>query len=193
MGKGKWELGIRDLKLFNFALFGKWIGRFLCESDSLWVKAIKSSCESFGKKVDLNLASASSSRRRNLSQESMSRWWADICKLFWGKKGVRMNADFSRVVGDESRTEFWSESWVDVVPLKAKFNHLYRICEQRESKVSENGHWGPNGWEWELKLTRVLRRGDDSRIEELMNCLNGYNLYKDSVNYCSWNHLNNGG
>ncbi|KAL8504636.1 hypothetical protein ACS0TY_015992 [Phlomoides rotata] len=35
-------LGFKDLEMFNKALVGKWVGRFLVENDRFWVKVIKS-------------------------------------------------------------------------------------------------------------------------------------------------------
>lgn len=43
--KGEGGLGIRGLLAFNRALLGKRIWRFLNESESLWVKVIKSRFE----------------------------------------------------------------------------------------------------------------------------------------------------
>lgn len=42
MEKKEGGLGIRDFLAFNRAILGKWIWRFLNESESLWVKVIRS-------------------------------------------------------------------------------------------------------------------------------------------------------
>ncbi|KAL8490100.1 hypothetical protein ACS0TY_025846 [Phlomoides rotata] len=90
---------------------GKWVWRFLTESGRLWVRIIRSK---YG-----GLETISSERLRG------SGWWRDICEIYMGSGGRWVFKDFVRVVGNGNDTSFWSDTWVDEVSLKSKFNRLY--------------------------------------------------------------------
>lgn len=76
--KEKGGLDIRDLNMFNVALFGKWIWRFLNEPNRLWVEFVKSKYGGFG----LGLGGESGRSSRSGFPSFWSGWWVDIYKIY---------------------------------------------------------------------------------------------------------------
>lgn len=66
--KDEGGLSLKDLRLFNIALLGKWLWRVRTERRALWVKVLHS------KYGDVNEVLGKSHRR-------WSRWWLDISSL----------------------------------------------------------------------------------------------------------------
>ncbi|KAL8480707.1 hypothetical protein ACS0TY_027303 [Phlomoides rotata] len=143
--KGKGGLGIQDLGRFNLVLLSKWVWRFLTEPGRLWARIIRSKYGGL-EMVLRERPRVSGQRRSGVSGSSFSGWWRDICEVYKGSEGRGVFKDFIRVVGNGNDTSFWSDTWVDEVPLKSKFNRLYRVSEKRESKVCEMGSWDDSGW-----------------------------------------------
>ncbi|KAL8469022.1 hypothetical protein ACS0TY_032009 [Phlomoides rotata] len=181
--KGKGGLGIQDLWRFNLALLSKWVWRFLTEPGRLWARVIRSKYGGL-ETISSERLRGSGHKRGGGSGGSSSGWWRDICEIYKGSG--------SSSSGHRNDTSFWSDTWVDELPLKSKFNILYRVSEQRESKVGEMGSWDDCGWNWVFRWSRELRGREVFILNELISCLNRFKMQQDSVDSWRWIHSNNG-
>lgn len=77
--------------------------------------------------------------------QKKSGWWSDVCNLYWGQNGEGLCCEFVKTVGSGESTSFWVESWVGGESSKFRFNHLYMIIVQKESRDGECGYWDQNG------------------------------------------------
>lgn len=117
----KWERVIKDqkdggfglgsLKTRNFALLSKWWWRFLNESDSLWCWVIRSIHRS-------NSFNWHTSGKESLSFRSL---WISISRQ-WQR--IEDLAVFK--IGNGSRSTFWSDPWLDKIPLNLRFPRLFK-------------------------------------------------------------------
>ena len=115
-------LGIRDLHLFNEALLGKWLWRFMTEKGNLWRKVvtIKYGEGGFG----WSPSSARGSYGYSL--------WRFISKG-WG----RFYPHCSFEVGDGSSIFFWHDRWCGEVPLKVLFPRLFVLAVDKNAPVAD--------------------------------------------------------
>jgi hypothetical protein len=113
-------LGIRNLRIFNKALLGKWLWRYSHEREAWW-KSI----------VDANYGSS----------------WAGWCSLdphrshrvgIWKniRKGWSLFCSHIRLIlGNGSKIRFWDEVWCEEMPLKKAFPVLYDIARDKDALV----------------------------------------------------------
>uniref|UniRef100_A0A2N9E3N6 Endonuclease/exonuclease/phosphatase domain-containing protein n=1 Tax=Fagus sylvatica TaxID=28930 RepID=A0A2N9E3N6_FAGSY len=99
-------LGIRNVRLFNRALLGKWLWRYGNERESLWRRIIHSKYGSFP--------------RRWISATIPGSYGVGL----W--KNIRKDwAHFARYlrfeVRDGTQIKFWNDSWCEIGPLKEAF------------------------------------------------------------------------
>ncbi|PNY15474.1 ribonuclease H [Trifolium pratense] len=93
-------LGIRNLKLFNIALLGKWWWRLKNEKDLLWCRVLLGR---YGK--DLGFV-----------KNKSSLWWRDLNDIANFKSQGRdrwFEDHLTKVVGNGRKTLFWNEPWVE--------------------------------------------------------------------------------
>ena len=115
-------LGVRDLRLFNEALLGKWLWRFMNEKGILWREAV------VVKYGTSNLGWFPSSQRGNYG---CSLWryifkgWESFCPYF------------SFEVGNSSTISFWHNHWCRDRPLKNLFPDLFNLAVDRNATGAE--------------------------------------------------------
>ena len=102
-------LGIRDLKIFNEALLGKWLWRYMNEKFSLWRRVVVSKYGAFG-------LGWFPSRTRGAHGQSL---WRFIYKG-WG----RFFDKLSFQVGDVSPIYFWHDRWCQEGTMTVSYTHL---------------------------------------------------------------------
>ncbi|XP_071727876.1 uncharacterized protein [Rutidosis leptorrhynchoides] len=114
--EGGLNLGSLDYK--NMALIGKWWWRFKTETNSLWVKVIKSF---YGNSSLLDTVGQPHTFVTNTT-------WIHIVKtgLHIDSLGVNFKASFVKSIGNGKATSFWKDVWILDVPLKEKFSRLAR-------------------------------------------------------------------
>lgn len=99
------RLGIKDLRMFNLTLIGKWWGRLANEHARLWKKVLSA-------KYD-NYRGNWSSWVREVSR-SGSRWWKNIRsinwlldeRVDWQKCGLKVNLE------DGKNVSLWFDEWI---------------------------------------------------------------------------------
>lgn len=129
-------LGIKDLRVFNKALFGKWSARFLSNPCSLWAKVLH---------LKYKKLETGSLRERECR---VSGWWRDLCE--YGEFGQGLTEEFEKIIGNGVDTSFWEENWIGGTPMRLKFPSLYQLSTQKTAKVSGCGLWIDDCWAWEL-------------------------------------------
>jgi len=111
-------LGIRNLRIFNQALLGKWLWRFAHEREALW---------------------------RSVVDAKYGSTWVGWCSLDpHGSHGVGLwknirkgwslfNSHTRFILGNGSRIRFWDDVWCGEMPLKKAFPGLYDIACDKNS------------------------------------------------------------
>lgn len=66
------------------------------------------------------------------------------------------------ITGDGEMTDFWSDAWCGITPLKEKFPNLLAICNEQKIKVAEVARRG-----WRLSFRRWL----DEHLQTLLRRL----------------------
>lgn len=128
------------MKLRNLAMLSKWGWRFMQESEALWRNVITSihgedhfQWHTIRKEV-ANLRSP---------WISISRQWQKIEALAIFK------------VGDGRRITFWSDPWIENLPLKVRFPRLFKLALKPTGTVAD--HWDPSSSSWDLAFKRQLK------------------------------------
>jgi hypothetical protein len=97
-----------------------------------------------------------------------SSWWREIARIREGGDlgGRWFGEHVSRRVGDGSDTFFWTDPWVDEIPLCERYGRLFDLAETRWCTVAEmfSLGWGAEGdaWVW----WRQLRGWEEEDLRE---------------------------
>jgi hypothetical protein len=163
-------LGVRRIKDFNIVLLGKWCWRLLVDRDRLWFRVLSSR---YG---------VENGRIRRGGREA-SVWWKDVSALRseeWFQGNVR------KVVGDGKNTLFWSDVWVDAVPLRVRFNRLYELSLSKGESVFSMHllGWGVDGSAWRWR--RRLFAWEEELVGELGILLSTVILQEDRCDRWKW-------
>ncbi|GAU10799.1 hypothetical protein TSUD_426320, partial [Trifolium subterraneum] len=121
--KERGGLGVRDLRVFNIALLGKWWWKVRNEKESLWYLVL----EKYGHSLEEN-------------NNRSSIWWRDLngMKLVQERGGNGwFEEHLRRVVGDGKDTMFWKDPWVDGDTLRILFSRLYDLTTDKEACIAE--------------------------------------------------------
>jgi len=98
----------------------------------------------------------------------------------WFDKNIR------RVIGNGSKTFFWTDNWLGGVPLYLQFSRLYELSIKKECLMEEmaRGGWevGGNGWLWRRRL---LAWEEDS-VRECASLLNNVILQENVQDQWRW-------
>ncbi|GAU43931.1 hypothetical protein TSUD_135790 [Trifolium subterraneum] len=78
--------------------------------------------------------------------------------------GGRFGESISKKVGDEFDTFFWTDPWVDEIPLCERFGRLFDLTETKLRLVAEMTSlgWGAGGEAWVWRRLNLLIDGSDS-------------------------------
>jgi hypothetical protein len=111
-GLGVWSLGE-----FNLSLLGKWCWRLMVDKEGLWYRVLKARYREVGGRI-------------KVGDRNASRWWRMICNVREGSGaavGGWFDNNIRRVVGNGSKTFFWTNNWLAEVPLNLQFSRLYEF------------------------------------------------------------------
>ncbi|XP_071728393.1 uncharacterized protein [Rutidosis leptorrhynchoides] len=122
-------LNIGSLKSKNLALLGKWWWRFKIETNSLWVKVIRSIHGDCG---GLSL-------RDDSRHSSHLGTWRNIVNagFFLDDINIPFRNSFMKSIGDGSSTSFWHEVWIGDKSLRESFPMLFRLEVEKERLVKK--------------------------------------------------------
>ncbi|KAK2456719.1 hypothetical protein QL285_004062 [Trifolium repens] len=87
-----------------------------------------------------------------------SSWWREIAWIRDGGElgGRWVEEHVLRRVGDGSETFFWTDLWLDEIPLRERFGCLFDLATTKLRTVAEmfSLEWGAEGeaWEWKRQL-----------------------------------------
>ncbi|KAI8548067.1 hypothetical protein RHMOL_Rhmol07G0243600 [Rhododendron molle] len=165
----KWELitkkkefgglGVKNLMIQNLALLAKWWWRFYKDSDSLWVKVVKS-------KYKLE---QSCWLPRLPSSGKSSTIWKDICSVGDSSSviGSILQEGFRVVVHSGQDISFWNQVWLGNTTLKEEFPRLYLISTQKEKVIRDLKDANGDG-RWNLLFQRSLRDWEAQQFDDLL-------------------------
>ncbi|GAU41139.1 hypothetical protein TSUD_288280 [Trifolium subterraneum] len=88
---------------------------------------------------------------------SGSSWWREIVRIRDGVADIGggwFGESVVRKVGDGVGTFFWTDTWLDGIPLCERFQHLFDLTINKSSTVAEcfSLGWGPGGAAWDQSL-----------------------------------------
>ncbi|GKV48045.1 hypothetical protein SLEP1_g54880 [Rubroshorea leprosula] len=169
-------MGIKDLRMFNLALMGKWWGRLVNEQGGLWRRVLldkyKGEGGSWGEWI-------------TEGQNRGSRWWKDVCKINELVEGKRdwVKSGFKLVIGDGAKVSFWRQVWVGSHSLEVMFPQLSYLSTDRQSTVQQMGEWidADDRWWWRYEKDgeytvktayKMLTTEEGDEIKCLKRCWN---------------------
>ncbi|XP_071715184.1 uncharacterized protein [Rutidosis leptorrhynchoides] len=132
------ELNVGSLKSKNWALIGKWWWRFCNETDSLWVRVIKSI---YGRDGGLGFLGNAS----HLGRVSPWKNIVNIAKHMSSCNYIFIES-FKLLIGNNSSFRFWEDSWLNGRCLKDVFSRLYMLEQEKSTLIKERVIW--NGLRW---------------------------------------------
>jgi hypothetical protein len=102
-----------------------------------------------------------------------SAWWKEIVRIREGGEygGRGFEEHVTRRVGDGTDTYFWTDPWVDGVPLCEQFGRLYDLAETKQHTVAELFQlgWGAEGHGWVWR--RQMRGWEEEELRECQSLL----------------------
>ncbi|XP_071700484.1 uncharacterized protein [Rutidosis leptorrhynchoides] len=163
---GEGGLNIGSLKAKNWALVGKWWWHFRTESNTLWVRVIKSI---YGRDGGLGQENLVSSAKGNSV-------WGNIIKI--GKDslniGLNFNVLFDKKLGDGRDTFFWEDIWVGGMRLKDRFSRLFRLEVNQMASVKDRVTFIKASWEFLWQWSRNLTGRLVGELKDLGTLILGF-------------------
>ncbi|GJW29619.1 hypothetical protein Tco_0046494 [Tanacetum coccineum] len=165
-------LSIGSIYSLNASLLFKWIWRFRCSPNDIWVKVIK---EIHG--IDGGIG------RGRLFKSSKSPWNAILRSVqHLQLKGIDLLSACYRSIGDGKCTKFWDETWCGDRPLKDLFPRVYALEGNKECTVAQ--HLNP--LDWSTVLRRLHKGGvEGTQFTALLDTIRDVTL-SDSKDGWSW-------
>ena len=131
------RLGIRCLGSFNSALLGKWLWRYVMETDALWRRVIEAK---YGNNWD------GWCTKKVTSPYGVSLWrlirggWLNFSKLLVYD------------VGDGTIVKFWKHMWCRDCTFQKAFPELYCLSWSKDSSVAEVMSWSVGRVHWNVQF-----------------------------------------
>jgi len=133
-------LGIRNLRIFNMALLGKWLWRYAFEREAWWKSVVDAK---FG-----------STRDGWCSLDPPGSHGVGLWKNI--RKGWRLFCSYTRLIlGNGSRVRFLVDVWCGEVPLKEAFPVLYDIACDKDAHVADHLVVVSGSYQWDISFFRA--------------------------------------
>jgi hypothetical protein len=159
-------LGIRDLRILNLSLLGKWRWKLLMEGDDMW------------KRVVVAKYGGGSVGNAGLDVENFSRgasvWCRDICRLDNGLGWFNNVA--IKVIGNGGTIRFWKDVWVTNQSLQTTFPRLFSMSTQQDEFISDMGSWRDGVWRWNLLWQRNFFVWEEGLVQQLLQVISLQNI-----------------
>ncbi|XP_071713611.1 uncharacterized mitochondrial protein AtMg00310-like [Rutidosis leptorrhynchoides] len=138
---GNGGLNIGSLRGKNLALLGKWWWRFKTETESLWVKVIRSIHGPLGGLLSDNVSTHSST----------IGVWHNIIRAGTSMEALQVNFrdSFSKTIGDGGSTLFWHEEWIGDLVLGAGIGDVLSNFNLDQGNNDR--------WRWKLASDGIFR------------------------------------
>ncbi|KAG6696235.1 hypothetical protein I3842_09G137900 [Carya illinoinensis] len=135
-------LGIRNLRLFNRALLGKWLWRYHRELEALWKLVIE---RKYG-----------GSWGGWCTKEVRGAYGVGLWKHIRQGWGV-FSRQTSLRLGEGNRLKFWHDTWYGNCALKELFPTLFRVASAREASVAEVMVVVGNQIQWNINFSKAAQ------------------------------------
>nr|KYP32205.1 Putative ribonuclease H protein At1g65750 family [Cajanus cajan] len=126
-------LGIKDVRLFNWALLGKWVWRCMQSPGMLWAKVLH---HRYGRIESFSNCS-------NVDRKA-SWWWKDIVWVLH-QGNYWLDEKIERCIGDGTMTRFWEDKWIGGLRLLEVFprsvNILLDMLQGLQVISSRQDYW----------------------------------------------------
>ncbi|KAE8698885.1 Phospholipid-transporting ATPase 3 [Hibiscus syriacus] len=100
---------------------------------------------------------------------------------------------FSKLqVGNGKSISFWTDPWVDEVPLKILFPRIFALSTNKWGKVVDFGSFELNGWQWNIITRRNLSDWELEQWLDLMMKLKEIKLIDSVEDFFSWSASGDG-
>ncbi|KAK1293299.1 hypothetical protein QJS10_CPB17g00787 [Acorus calamus] len=129
----------------NRALLAKWLWRWVFQPHAMWVRLFK---ERYG-------VGPNTFPRVSSSMSFICKGWFNLVGEF--SQALRWQ------IGPGDGVLFWEDRWCSANPLCEIFPRLYRLAENKHSKVSHC--WSAEG-DWRVRLRRITSETRSSRYSE---------------------------
>ncbi|GAU42262.1 hypothetical protein TSUD_327400 [Trifolium subterraneum] len=168
----RWRRQVRE---FNLALLGKWCWRMLVDREGLWFRVLAA-------RYGVERGRIRDGGRRG------STWWREIVSIREGSElgGSWFGDHVSKRVGDGSDTFFWTDPWVEGIPLCDRFGRLFDLAETKGRTVAEmfSLGWGVDGEAWEWR--RQLWVWEEEMLRECQTLFSLFTLQIQSLDRWQW-------
>ncbi|KAG7990850.1 hypothetical protein I3843_02G045100 [Carya illinoinensis] len=170
-------LGIKNLRIFNRALLGKWFWRYNMEPEALWKVVVHSK---YG-----NLWGGWCTREGNGSYGV--GMWKQI------RRGWRMFANNTKLlVGEGTRISFWRDIWCGEEALKDTFPCVYLVACDQEASVADLLVRSGDQVHWNITFCRAAHDWEVNSFTDLFNrvySMKPNGLHEDKL---WWKHTGKG-
>jgi hypothetical protein len=153
-------LGIRDIKLMNYALITKWMWLWM-KSDKWWKEGTQALDETYTPWEDRNA----------------SRFWKNIAKI---KEAFICSILYK--VGNGKCIIFWQDCWMDE-PLQRKFPDLFANVIKKDCTIQELHSTGI----WEIHFEKPMSQKMQIQNQQLRRALAGVTLQSQTQDQIHWN------
>ncbi|GKV24205.1 hypothetical protein SLEP1_g33843 [Rubroshorea leprosula] len=119
-----------------------------------------------------------------------SAWWRDLRKIEYEVDGKRgwFKEGVGKIVGEGKETLFWHEVWAGDMPLKEKFNRLFRLSKEKYVCIANMGEWRNGELTWNWKWRRSLFTWETDMLQDLLSIVQGTKLKQGEDDCYVWNH-----
>jgi hypothetical protein len=149
-------LAVRNLKLFNEALLGKWLWRYGLDREALWRRVVDGKYSS----LESGWSTAVPQGPHGVSLwKNIGGGWAKFERFIYFK------------VGNGARIRFWYDTWCGDYPLKDIFPNLYCIARDKEAFVAAHLQLRNNSIHWEVNFTRAAQDWELESISTFFDLL----------------------
>lgn len=164
-----------DMEAMNWALLAKWWWRFFNERHLIWGRLI---------------TALYYTRRRPLHEgrsfRPHSQWWRSVMK---SQAVFKCGASFA--LGDGKLIRWWTDIWIDDIPLSTRYPGLFQGVVRQEVTVAQC--WNDKGWRWRFISRGLATRTNARNRQQITSLKTLLSQFSTSVTYdrLKWRWTNN--